>query len=106
MEMNLPTVATATGPRSAPEDRRLYMAVSIKGVIFAHPGFPHPEAYAVDEWAMTTGNWPYYHLYWGDDILQIVSKMQQEQEALELRREKEEEQDRLAWEMPQEEFGG
>lgn len=59
----------------------LNVAVSVKGNIFYHPGPKTKYAFMskqIHEWAKTTGNYPYQHLYEGDNVQDIIDEMQLE----------------------------
>ena len=53
----------------------LGVAVSIKGTIFAHPCNSSAAAEAIHNAARERGDWPYQHLYDGDDIIAIVEAL-------------------------------
>lgn len=56
----------------------LHVAVSVKGNIFYHPGPNHFLSKEIHEWAKMTGNYPYQHLYEGDNVALIIDEMQLE----------------------------
>lgn len=58
----------------------LGVAVSIKGTVFAHPGDGSPGARAADQAARARGDYPYAHLYEGDNIEATVAEMQDERD--------------------------
>lgn len=60
------------------EQKYLGVAVSVTGRIFAHPCDGTPDAHRA---AMERGDYPYTHLYEGDDICAIVAQMREEEEA-------------------------
>ena len=57
------------------EPKYLGVAVSIKGNIFAHPMDGTPDVHVA---AKARGDYPYWHLYAGDNVLDIVSMMEEE----------------------------
>lgn len=59
----------------------LGIAVAITGRVFAHPCDGSPVAAAAHDAAIARGDYPYTHLYEGDDILSLVAEMRQEQGA-------------------------
>ena len=57
------------------DQKYLGVAVSIAGRVFAHPCDGTPDA---DRAAKERGDYPYCHLYQGDDICAIVAQMREE----------------------------
>ena len=55
--------------------RYLGVAVSVKGNIFYHPCDGSEAAEAADRGARERGDYPYTHLYEGDDVLAVVEEM-------------------------------
>ena len=53
----------------------LGVAVSVKGTIFAHTCDGSPEAAAIHNAACERGDWPYQHLYQGDDVVAVVEAL-------------------------------
>lgn len=56
-------------------EKYLGVVVSITGRIFAHPADGTPEA---DRDARERGDYPYTHLYQGDDVIAIIEAMRDE----------------------------
>ena len=57
------------------EQKYLGVAVAVTGRVFAHPCDGTPEA---DTAAKARGDFPYQHLYEGDDICAIVAQMKED----------------------------
>ena len=62
-------------------NKYLGVVVSVKGTIFAHPCDGSDEAAKIHEAARERGDWPYTHLYEGDDVEDIVWKLRSSEEA-------------------------
>jgi len=60
------------------KQKYLGVAVAINGRVFTHPCDGTPEA---DRAAKARGDYPYTHLYEGDDICAIVAQMKEEDAA-------------------------
>jgi hypothetical protein len=54
-------------------DKYLGVAVSHRGIIFAHAGSGDN---AANDAARGRGDWPYMHLYEGDDIVAAIAELQ------------------------------
>ena len=53
----------------------LFVSVAVTGVVFAHPG----NSFEIHQWAKASGNYPYQHLYQGDNVAEIVSQLRSDE---------------------------
>jgi hypothetical protein len=59
-----------------PDKDYLGIAVALNGTVFAHPADNSPEAENIHRAAISAGNYPYTHVYKGDNVLELIDEMQ------------------------------